>query len=121
MAGLDEKWPVNDDEQKPLSSQLFGVFPQEKNDPSQSANPCDPNTSQFQDPFGTAMGSCESARKADAGLDTGETTMVPVDLTEMTDETAMRSVDVAEEVTRLEIFIQFGVHDIEPFFVRPCQ
>ena len=35
--------------------------------------------------------------------------MVPVDLTEMADETAMRSVDVAEEVTRtrLEIFIQF--------------
>ena len=47
MAGLDE--------QKLLSSQLFGVFPQQKNDPSQSANPCDPNTSQFQDPFGTAM------------------------------------------------------------------
>ena len=68
-------------------------------------------------------GSCESARKADAENDTGETTMVPVDLTEMADETAMRSVDVADEVTRtrLEIFIQFGVHDIEPFFLRPCQ
>ena len=43
-----------------------------------------------------------SPAKADAGLDTGETTMVPVDLTEMADETAMRSVDVAEEVKKME-------------------
>jgi len=42
-----------------------------------------------------------SPAKADAD-DTGETTMVPVDLTEMTDETAMRSVDVAEEVKKME-------------------
>jgi len=51
------------------------------------------------DVSGTAPFHLGSPAKAD---DTGETTMVPVDLTEMADETAMRSVDVAEEVKKME-------------------